>query len=106
MLRLLPQPGTPPTTRGARLWIAMLLLAVALASFVQVAHSHDAQGSGPSKPCPCWTSHDRVAPPPAATVLRLPCMRPAAPDVAVASAEHTDLTARPFQARAPPQFQN
>jgi hypothetical protein len=84
----------------------MLMLAVALASFVHVAHSHDAQGSGPSKPCPCWTAHERVAPPPAATALRLPCERPAAPEVAVACDEHTDLTARPFQARAPPLLQN
>ena len=104
MTRLLPRPGTPPTAHAARLWVALLLLAISLASFVHVAHSHDAAGSGPSKPCPCWTAHDRVAPPPAPITLRLPCVRPAAPDVQVAHAEHTDLTARPFQARAPPQL--
>jgi hypothetical protein len=80
----------------------MLLLALALASFLHVAHSHDAPGSGPSKPCPCWTSHDRAAPPPTPTTLRLPCERPAAPEVRIAYARHADHAARPFQARAPP----
>ena len=104
--RLLPHPGTPPTARAARLWVALLVLAVALASFVHVAHSHDAVGSGPSKPCPCWSGHDRVAPPPAATTHRLPCVRPAAPGVLVAHVDYIDHTARPFQARAPPQLRS
>lgn len=106
MTRLLPHPGTPPTARAARLWVALLVLAIALASFVHVAHSHDALGSGPSKPCPCWSGHDRVAPPPAASVQSLPCERPAVPSVPVAEVDYTDLTARPFQARAPPQLRN
>jgi hypothetical protein len=106
MTRLLPHPGTPPTARTARLWVALLVLAIALASFVHVAHSHDAAGSGPSKPCPCWSGHDRVAPPPTVTPQSLPCERPAAPDVLVAEVDCIDPSARPFQARAPPQFRN
>jgi hypothetical protein len=84
--------------------MAMLVLAVALASFVHVAHSHDVQGTGTHKPCPCWSGHDRAAPPPEASTQRLPCERPAAPAVRVPATEFTDPAARPFQARAPPQL--
>jgi hypothetical protein len=68
-------------------WTAALVLAVALAAFVHVAHAH---------------GHDRAAPPPVATVRQLPCLKPDAPAVAVVRPEFTDPAARPFQARAPP----
>jgi hypothetical protein len=82
----------------------VLVLAVALAAFAHVAHAHDAKGSLVSKTCLCWNGHDRAAPPPAASAQYLPCLRPAAPAVAVACLEFTDCTARPFHARAPPEL--
>jgi hypothetical protein len=60
-------PWRLPGWEHLRLLVASLALAVALASFMHVAHSHGSDGSGVSKLCSFCASFDRgTAPPPAA----------------------------------------
>ena len=88
-----------------RLLVAALALAVGLASFMHVAHSHDANGTdgaGVSQLCSFCSSFDRgTAPPPApATLPRIE--GPVAPVHSAAQALAPSPVRGAFRPRAPP----
>ena len=90
-----------------RVWSGLLVLALALASFMHVAHSHDADApSIYQQHCTYCSTFDRGGAPPPASLAVLPAAAApscaiAAPRVPVAVIEiHFD-----GQPRAPPSFQ-
>jgi hypothetical protein len=88
-----------------RLLVAALALAVGLASFMHVAHSHDengTDGAGVSQLCSFCSSFDRgTAPPPAAApLLRLGA--PVAPEPTVPATAPRSPARIAFRPRAPP----
>jgi len=101
----LPTLGLAPGARR-RAWAALLVLAVAFASFGHVAHSHPADAPATYQPCSFCTTFDRGgAPPPAVQVALsvVPTAAPAVPPPAAPQAKadlHSDC--RP---RAPPFLQ-
>jgi len=97
--------GSMPVAHRLRLLVAVLALSVALASFMHVSHSHEAEGTGAAKLCQFCASFDRgTAPPPAALVL-LPAAGPLLPPAEVAAPASSPSTAGSYEARAPPHAQ-
>jgi hypothetical protein len=102
---LLFSPWRLPGWSRLRLLVAALALAVGLASFMHVAHSHDANGAdgaGVSQLCSFCSSFDRgTAPPPdAPTTPRIE--NPAAPERSAATAAAPSPVRTAFRPRAPP----
>jgi hypothetical protein len=101
----LPTLGLAPGARR-RAWAALLVLAVAFASFGHVAHSHEADAPGTYQLCSFCTTFDRGgAPPPAVHVALsdVPTPVPAVPPPAAPQAKaELHLACRP---RAPPVLQ-
>lgn len=101
----LPTLGLVPGARR-RAWAALLVLAVAFASFGHVAHSHEADASATYQPCSFCTTFDRGgAPPPAVHVALsdVPTLVQAVPPPPAPQAEaDLHLACRP---RAPPVLQ-
>ena len=98
-------PWRLPGWNRLRLLVAALALAVGLASFMHVAHSHDengADGAGVSQLCSFCSSFDRgTAPPPApATTPRVEGPVAAEPHPSAVLAPSPVRTA--FRSRAPP----
>jgi hypothetical protein len=98
-------PWRLPGWRRLRLLVAALALAVGLASFMHVAHSHDengADGAGVSQLCSFCSSFDRgTAPPPAsATPPRIVGL--VAPEPHVSKAPASPAVCAAFRPRAPP----
>ena len=90
-----------------RLLVAALALAVGLASFMHVAHIHDANGkhaAGVAQLCSFCASFDRgTAPPPAAaTMPRIET--PVAPESPLVTAQASSPVRAAFRPRAPPHF--
>jgi hypothetical protein len=89
-----------------RAWAVLLLLAIALASFMHVAHSHEAEGPATYQPCTFCTTFDRGGAPPPAVHLRLPVDPPTAPAIAPSLVPRPAVPARPScRPRAPPSLQ-
>jgi hypothetical protein len=90
-----------------RVWSGLLVLAIALASFLHVAHSHEADAPSLNKQhCTYCSTFDRGGAPPPASIATLPA-EPAPSFVFVApQAPVTDLQLRSaLQPRAPPSLQ-
>jgi uncharacterized membrane protein YgaE (UPF0421/DUF939 family) len=98
--------GGRSRTARRRIWAVLLALALALAAFMHVAHTHEADASAASNYCAiCTTLHHDAAPPPhSATVIV--CVPPVTPASAVEFAAPADAIRRaPHQPRAPPALQ-
>jgi hypothetical protein len=98
--------GLTPGLRR-RVWSGLLVLALALASFMHVAHSHDADAPSLYKQhCTYCSTFDRGGAPPPATPSSLPAMP--APSCAIAAPSapiaHVEIRSD-AQPRAPPFFQ-
>ena len=98
--------GLVPGVRR-RVWSGLLVLAIALASFLHVAHSHEADAPSIYKQhCTYCSTFDRGGAPPPATPAALPA-EPAPSFVAVTL--HALVTRAPLrsalQPRAPPFLQ-
>jgi hypothetical protein len=88
-----------------RLLVAALALAVGLASFMHVAHSHDANGkhaAGVSQLCSFCASFDRGTAPPPVSALPPPIEGPAAPQPLAFTALASSPVRTAFRSRAPP----
>jgi hypothetical protein len=103
--RSIPHPGGFSWAQRLRLLVSTLALAVVLASFMHVAHSHEADEPGAAKLCSFCASFERGTAPPPAAAIAPPLAHPAAPEF-----QGTPPAPRPssrisFQPRAPPHFQ-
>jgi len=94
-----------PVAARLRLLVAALALSVALASFMHVSHSHEAEGTGAAKLCQFCSSFDRGTAPPPAALVSSPAARPlpALPDAVLPAPRAS--TAGSYEARAPPHAQ-
>jgi len=104
------QPSLPTMARNSavrRVWSGLLVLAIALASFLHVAHSHDADAPSIYKHhCAYCSTFDRGGAPPPASFAMLP-VQPA-PSVIVAAPQEPFTCAElrsAGQPRAPPFLQ-
>jgi hypothetical protein len=91
-----------------RLLVAALALAVGLASFMHVAHSHDENGkdgAGVSQLCAFCSSFDRGTAPPPAPAPPARIDGPVAPAPPVAAARTSIAVRAAFRPRAPPHSQ-
>ena len=90
-----------------RVWSGLLVLAVALASFLHVAHSHDADAPSIYKQhCTYCGTFDRGGAPPPASFATLPSRPAPSFVVAVPQAPVTGVQLRSaLQPRAPPLLQ-
>jgi hypothetical protein len=98
-------PWRLPGWNRLRLLVAALAIAVGLASFMHVAHSHDANGAdgaGVSQLCSFCASFDRgTAPPPASTIPpRVGGL--VAPEPLAFTAPASPAARAAFRPRAPP----
>ena len=86
-----------------RAWAALLALALVLAAFMHVAHTHDADRPASYKFCSFCTTLDRGSAPPPAVYLRVP-PAPAsdAPVQRVLPAPAGNVARATHHARAPP----
>jgi hypothetical protein len=105
MQRWVPRLGSMPVAHRLRVLVAALALSVALASFMHVSHSHEAEGTGAAKLCQFCSSFDRGTAPPPAALAPLPAARPLSPPAAAAPPATSLSTARSYEARAPPHVQ-
>ena len=88
-----------------RLLVAALSLAVGLASFMHVAHSHDANaadGTGVSKLCSFCASFDRGTAPPPVAALPPRIEVPVTPETRAFTALAPSPARAAFRPRAPP----
>jgi hypothetical protein len=88
-----------------RLLVAALALAVGFASFMHVAHSHDANGkhaAGVSQLCSFCASFDRGTAPPPAAVGAARVEGPVAPEPRAFTALAASPVRAAFRSRAPP----
>lgn len=111
-MQALAQPGTMELaggqTRSARrrAWALLLTLALVVASFMHVAHTHDADAKATYKFCSFCTTLDRGSAPPPAIAASTPqasVVAQATLDPMAAPAGPVCLT--PLQPRAPPALQ-
>ncbi len=105
MQRWVPHFGSMPVAGRLRLLVAALALSVALASFMHVAHGHEAEGTGAAKLCQFCSSFDRGTAPPPAALASLPAARPLPPPAVAALPAPRGAIAASYQARAPPHAQ-
>jgi len=94
-----------PGWNRLRLLVAALALAVGLASFMHVAHSHEADEPGAAQLCSFCASFERGAAPPPASGVAPPLERPAAPESAETPTVPRPTSRVSFQPRAPPHSQ-
>ena len=98
--------GLVPGVRR-RVWSGLLVLAIALASFLHVAHSHEADAPSIYKQhCTYCSTFDRGGAPPPASIATLP-VEPA-PSFVVVAPLAPIASVRPrsaLQPRAPPSLQ-
>lgn len=98
--------GLVPGVRR-RVWSMLLVLAIAFASFLHVAHSHEADAPSIYKQhCTYCSTFDRGSAPPPASLAALPARQ--APSFAVVAQRAPVTLARlrsTLQPRAPPVFQ-
>jgi hypothetical protein len=94
-----------PVAHRLRLLVAALALSVALASFMHVSHSHEAEGTGAAKLCQFCSSFDRGTAPPPAALAPLPAVGPVSTPAETASPVPRLATAGSYEARAPPHVQ-
>jgi len=88
-----------------RLLVAALALAVGLASFMHVAHSHDENGTdeaGVSQLCSFCSSFDRGSAPPPVSALPPRVEGPVAPEPHASTAPASPAVRAAFRPRAPP----
>ncbi len=88
-----------------RLLVAALAIAVCLASFMHVAHSHDANGTdgaGVSKLCSFCASFERGTAPPPASATPPRVVGPIAPELHAPTALASSPVRTAFRSRAPP----
>jgi hypothetical protein len=98
-------PWRLPGWSRLRLLVAALALAVGLASFMHVAHSHDengADGAGVSQLCSFCASFDRGAAPPPAAESLLQLEAPFAPEPPAPATVPSSPVRAAFRSRAPP----
>jgi hypothetical protein len=90
-----------------RAWSGLLILAIALASFLHVAHSHEADAPSIYKQhCTYCSTFDRGGAPPPAAVATLPAGSAPSFIVVVPQAPITGVQLRSaLQPRAPPSLQ-
>jgi hypothetical protein len=105
MQRWIPRLGFMPVAQRLHLLVAALTLSVALASFMHVAHSHEAEGTGAAKLCQFCSSFDRGTAPPPAGPAASPTARADSPPAAAASPAPIPSITGPYEARAPPHAQ-
>ena len=105
MQRWVPRLGSTPVAARLRLLVAAVALSVALASFMHVSHSHEAEGTGAAKLCQFCSSFDRGTAPPPAAMAALPVARPLPPVADAALPAPRRSTADSYEARAPPHAQ-
>lgn len=105
MQRWVPRLGFMPVARRLRVLVAALTLSVALASFMHVAHSHEAEGTGAAKPCQFCSSFDRGTAPPPAGLAPSPTARVHSPPAEAASPAPILSITGSYEARAPPHAQ-
>lgn len=101
----LSSPWRLPGWDRLRLLVAALALAVGLASFMHVAHSHDENGSGGasvSQLCSFCSSFDRGAAPPPVSSAMPRVEVPVKPELHAATALATSPVRAAFRPRAPP----
>lgn len=98
--------GLVPGVRR-RVWSGLLVLAIALASFLHVAHSHEADAPSLNKQhCTYCSTFDRGGAPPPASIATLPVE--SAPSFVVIAPLALVASVRPrsaLQPRAPPSLQ-
>jgi hypothetical protein len=94
-----------PVARQLRLLVAALTLAVALASFMHLAHSHEAGGTGAATLCEFCSSFDRGMAPPPASLAASPAARADSPPEPAASPAPVFSVTGSYEARAPPHAQ-
>jgi len=107
--------SSPPTllsgfgfhrTARRRAWAVLLALALALAAFMHVAHSHDAERPATYKFCSFCTTLDRGAPPPAVAAASVPPAPPAITPILRSLPAPAGTSLRtPHHPRAPPGLQ-
>lgn len=105
MQRWVPRLGSMPGADRLRLLVAALALSVALASFMHVSHSHEAEGTGAAKLCQFCSSFDRGTAPPPAALATPPAARPLPPIADAALPAPRRSTGGSYEARAPPHAQ-
>lgn|SRR5512135_2516485 len=90
-----------------RVWSGLLVLAIAFASILHVAHSHEADSPSTYKPhCTYCSAFDRGGAPPPASLATLPARQAPAFVVVTPQAPVTRLELRSsLQPRAPPFIQ-
>jgi hypothetical protein len=88
-----------------RLLVAALALAVGLASFMHVAHSHEADEPGSAQLCSFCVSFERGAAPPPASGVVPSLERPAPPESSRTQTDPRPASRVSFQPRAPPHSQ-
>jgi hypothetical protein len=89
-----------------RAWAVLLTLFLALAAFMHVAHTHEADAPATYKFCSFCTTLDRGGAPPPAITVAIPFLTPAAAATVVEIAGPLGTTTRtPRQSRAPPALQ-
>jgi hypothetical protein len=92
-------------TQRPRLTVSTIVLAFVLASFMHVAHSHEADEPGPAKLCSFCASFERGTAPPSAAFVVPPPERSAAPDFPATAPSPQSSGHVSFQPRAPPHSQ-
>jgi hypothetical protein len=105
MQRWVPRLGLTPVARRLHLLVAALTLSVALASFMHLAHSHEAEGTGAATLCEFCSSFDRGMAPPPASLATFSTPRADLPPEAVASPAPIFPVTGSYEARAPPHAQ-
>ena len=97
--------GRPRSARR-RAWAVLLSLALALAAFMHVAHTHDADTPAAYKHCSFCTTLDRGSAPPPVVALAVPRMAAAAaPLPRFVAAPAVAPVRTPHSPRAPPALQ-
>jgi hypothetical protein len=94
-----------PLAHRLRLLLAALSLAVALASFMHVSHSHEAKGTGAAKLCQFCSTFDRGTAPPPAAYAPATVARTFSPPATAATPAPRPSSAGSYEARAPPHAQ-
>ncbi len=89
-----------------RAWAVLLSLFLALAAFMHVAHTHEADAPATYQLCTFCTTLDRGGAPPPAIAAAIPFLSPAVTAAVVEIAGPVGTATRtPRQSRAPPALQ-
>jgi hypothetical protein len=90
-------------TARRRAWAMLLALALVLAAFMHVAHTHDADAPASYKFCSVCTTLDRGSAPPPAVAASVPSVAPdVIPVLRHIAAPSSAAVRSPQQPRAPP----